>query len=136
MAKEYSSPKTFRKRAAELTVLLNEEQTCLHTGGEMKKFADILYSPYIILLNLYVIPIPEAQQRSFREVWLKIEILNLHELIIHFSSWPYKNIHPYTHSVSPCTYILPPYCTIICNTALQILMVLTLCIDFTGTFRS
>lgn len=132
MAKGYSSPKLLEKGQQSFLVLLNKEQTCLHTGGEMKKFTDILYSPYIILLNSYGIPIPEAQQTLLQRGLPENRNIKLTWPDYPLSSWPYT----YTHSVSPCTYTLPPYCTIICNTALQRLMGLTLCIDFTGTFCS
>lgn len=133
MAKGYSSPKLLEKGQQSFLVLLNKEQTCLHTGGEMKKFTDILYSPYIILLNSYGIPIPEAQQTLLQRGLPENRNIKL--------TWPdyplfLMAIYIHTFCLSMHIYPTPILYNNFCNTALQRLMGLTLCIDFTGTFRS
>lgn len=62
MAKEYSFLKSFRKGQQSYLLLIIQEHTCLQIGGEMKSFSDILSILGIVLLNLFMMPIPEAQQ--------------------------------------------------------------------------
>lgn len=102
-----------------------------------KKFCWHPFQPWYYTTELihYTHLSTSTDNQSLIEVCLKIEILNLY--ITCLSTFPLSQIqtHTYTHFLS--LHTPPPphrHYNTICNMALQRLLDLTLCIDFTGTF--
>lgn len=96
-----------------LLLLLNWEQNCLQIGGYIKSFSDIFSSAGIVLLNLCMIPIPEAQQTITHRglPGNRDNKLTWHDYPLSLRvKYRHTNIH--TFSLYLSTHVLIPYCNL------------------------